>query len=126
MINIKGFTNLHISESLVDIIMKLCYNQKPSKTLINSLSIAEKHIFNTLIHIANLHKDIETAAPDKTIEHLKTRMNLIEGEIQSGNNNPVLLHELQTILYKLVHFNIISSYQAKKHILQYKNYHLNI
>ena len=47
-------------------------------------------------------------------------MELVEGEIQSGNNNPVLIQELQTILYKLVHFNIISSYQAKNHIRQYK------
>ena len=47
-------------------------------------------------------------------------MELVEGEIQSGNNNPALIHELQTILYKLVHFNIISSYQAKMHIQQYK------
>jgi len=126
MINIKGFTNLHVSEILVDIIMKLCYNKTPNKVLINSLSTTEKHIFNTLIHIANLHKDIDTPTSDKTIDHLKNRMQLIEGEIQSGNNNPELLHELQTILHKLVHFNIITSYQALKHIKQYKTALLNV
>ena len=49
MQNIKGFVNLHVSEMLVDIIMKLCSNKIPNKNLINSLSSSEKLIFNTLI-----------------------------------------------------------------------------
>ena len=125
MINIKGFQNIPVSDSLVEIIMKLCSNEMPNKNLINNLSTSEKHIFNTLIHIAHLHKEVEHSK-DITINHLKERINLIEGEIQSGNNNPELLHELQTILYKLVHFNLLSAYQAKNHIQQYKNYYLNV
>ena len=125
MINIKGFQNIPVSDSLVEIIMKLCSNEMPNKNLINNLSTSEKHIFNTLIHIAHLHKEVEHSK-DITINHLKERINLIEGEIQSGNNNPELLHELQTTLYKLVHFNLLSAYQAKNHIQQYKNYYLNV
>ena len=118
LMNIKGFSNKPVSESMVEIIMKLCSDEMPNKNLFNGLSINEKHIFNTLIHIANLHKEVEHSK-EITINHLKDRIHLIEGEIQSGNNNPELLHELQIILYKLVHFNLLSAHHAKKHIAQY-------
>ena len=80
MLNIKGFQNIPVSDSLVEIIMKLCSNEMPNKNWINNLSTSEKHIFNTLIHIAHLHKEVEHSK-DITINHLKERINLIEGEI---------------------------------------------
>jgi transcriptional regulator of heat shock response len=55
---------------------------------------------------------------DTTIEKLKEKLKVIEGEISSGNNNEKLLTELLDILNKLSHLGVITRPQANKHFKQ--------
>jgi hypothetical protein len=46
---------------------------------------------------------------------------VIEGQIESGNNNPITKDELYKTLLKLVHFGAITERQARTHYKQIVN-----
>ena len=53
----------------------------------------------------------------------KNKYNLIIGEIESGNNNIILLKQLKDILEELHHMKLINSKNLKEHYNEiYNNY----
>ena len=53
------------------------------------------------------------------VDKLKNELQILEGQIQAGNNNESLKKKLHDILHKLAYFKVISLTQANKH---YKDY----
>ena len=91
------------------------YNYKPKKQPIAKQFVKDP-LLNSLLKIAGLEKrNITGSGLKETIKNLKDRLNIIEGEIEAGNNNILLKDELYNVLFKLVHFNVISEIQARKH-----------
>jgi hypothetical protein len=56
---------------------------------------------------------------DKHIKELKERLNLVEAEMQGGNNNPVVKAELKDIVNKLVLYHVISQNNGKEYLQQF-------
>jgi len=54
------------------------------------------------------------------INNLKNCLEIAEGEIKAGNDNPEVLSELQEIIYKLYHLNVISLNNARNYLKQFK------
>jgi hypothetical protein len=114
---LMGFQNTRVSDAFVALIMKYCKKEHVLPKDINNLNLSEKELYDHLVHLAKLSKDVASSS-DQTIEKLKNRFQLIDGQIQAGNNNPELLHELYQLLQKMVNFNLISASEFKRYFKQ--------
>ena len=117
--NIDGLKNTKVSDTFVEIIMKLYYNEDVSN-LIKNLSTIETQLYNSILYMAGLHKKYGSN-PNETIGTLKQKFKVCEGELLSGNNNPEIIKELKDILMKLYHLNAISISSIKKYLKQFNS-----
>ena len=119
-LSILGFPNVpNISDAFVQIIVKLIKNKDLTKSDFKQLPTNEQNILNELIYLGGFHKNYFNTSENQ-INELKKRLELIEGEIEAGNNNKELLPELQKILYKLSFLKVITKGQAHNHYKQIK------
>ena len=75
-----------------------------------------KKIFSQILHISGMNKHIQHYSGDEITSKYINRLELIEGEIEAGNNNKELLNELREVLMKLYHYDVISLIAAKKYL----------
>ncbi len=116
-LKINGFKNAPVSDEFVSIVMQMCKGINPTARELQKLP--ERQLYDTLLHVAGIHKKIEHTA-DRTIEELQKRLTLVEGEIEAGNTNHELLQELKSILYKLHHLGVITQNNMKLHFKDIK------
>ena len=114
---IDGFKNTKVSDTLVEIIMRM-YRDENVDGLIKNLNSNETNIYNSILYMAGLHKKFKSKH-NNTLEELKEKFKVCEGQIISGNNNPEVLRELKEILLKLHHLNAISIPAIKKYLKQF-------
>jgi hypothetical protein len=117
-LSIAGLKNIKVSDKFVKLIMGLIDNIIPTIQEINLLSIPEKQLYDRVIYLSNLNKSVPHTH-DKTINDLKKRLKLIEGEIEAGNNNPNLLSELYIVVHSLRDFGILSPSEMKNYLKQF-------
>jgi hypothetical protein len=122
-IKLNGFKNRHVSDDFVVCVIKILQGRDDFNTDLSKLSSTEKVLLDNLLKIANLHKKVITGTGKDSIEKLKKELEILEGEIQAGNNNESLKQKLHDILHKLAYFKVISLSQANKHYKEYvKNF----
>lgn len=114
---IDGMKNTKVSDTFVEIIMKM-YRDENVDNLIKHLKSNETNLYNSILYMAGLHKKFPSNH-NETLEELKERFKVCEGEILSGNNNPEVMKELKEILLKLHHLNAISIHAIKKYLKQF-------
>lgn len=115
---IAGFKNYNVSNEFVNIIMKILKKDNITTSDIANLKIGEKELLDNLLTVCELNKKIITGSGVETISKIKDQLKLIEGQIEAGNNNPIMKDELYKTLFKLVNFGAITEKQARTH---YKN-----
>jgi len=115
---IDGLKNTKISDTLVEIIMRM-YRDENVDGLIKNLNSTETNLYNSILYMAGLHKKFKSKH-NETLEDLKERFKVCEGEILSGNDNPEVLKELKELLLKLHHLNAISIHAIRKYLKQFK------
>ena len=103
----------------------MIYGRNPTSHDINLLPINEKQIYDRLIYLANLNK-LLPHTKDKTIQELKHRMKLIEGELEAGNDNLSLFKELYKIAHALNQFKVITKKQLTMYLEHFKYIFKNI
>lgn len=108
-----GINDVKVSDVLRSIIIKLTNGETITKYDTNMLNSHDKVIYDNLMIVSNLHKSHESSV-DETARNLKTRFEIIEGEIEAGNNNPKLLKELYDVLHQMAHHHIISKSEARR------------
>ena len=54
------------------------------------------------------------------INNLKNCLEIAEGEFKAKNDNPVVLSELQEIIYKVYHLNVIRLNNPRDYLKQFK------
>jgi hypothetical protein len=116
---INGVKNAPVGDEFVKIIMELCKGNYPTTKELNKLGAGESQIYDSLLHIAGLHKRVEHTA-NKSVDALKNRLTLIEGEITAGNTNKQLYQELRDIVFKLHHLGEITQNSATEYLKQMK------
>ena len=114
---IDGFKNTKVSDTFVEIIMRM-YRNENVDGLIKNLNSNEINIYNSILYMAGLHKKFKSKH-NETLEELKENFKICEGQIISGNDNPEVLKELKEILLKLHHLNAISIPAIKKYLKQF-------
>jgi len=75
-------------------------------------------MYNIIVKIARLHLNNNIPYDNKVVDNLKNRMDILTGEIQSGNDNIDLLKEIRMILFKLTQIKCISKRNADNHYKQ--------
>jgi hypothetical protein len=114
-LKISGFNNVKVSDLFIEIIYDIINNSNYHNKL-NKLSEGEQELLEHLLKVCNLHKIHGSSI---NIDKLKKGLEILEGEIQAGNNNKLLQKKLRDILNKMVHYNLISAPQSNKHLKQY-------
>ena len=114
-LKIAGFKNTPVSDEFVKIVMKISKNGEPTAGELHSLKINENELLDNLLHVSGLHKKNISGSASNTIKKIKEKLELVEGEIEAGNNNPELKKQLYEHLFKLVNFDVITDGQARKH-----------
>jgi hypothetical protein len=117
---INGFNNVKVSDTFVSIIQDILNNNNYISKL-SHLSSNERELFDHLLYIAGLHKQLNGGST-ADYNKLKKQLEVLEGEISSGNNNVALKKQLFNLLQKMTHFKMISSHGAQKHFKQFEEY----
>jgi hypothetical protein len=118
---IAGFKNYNVSDQFVNLIKKLLKKESLTPYDINTLKINEKELLDNLLTLCELNKNIITGSGAETLKKIKDQLAVIEGQIESGNNNPIVKDELYKTLFKLVNFGSITEREARKHYKQICN-----
>ena len=101
--------------------MKLLKKENLTPYDINTLKINEKELLDNLLTLCELNKNIITGSGSETLKKIKDQLAVIEGQIESGNNNPITKDELYKTLFKLVNLGAITEREARKHYKQIVN-----
>jgi hypothetical protein len=117
---VNGFNNVKVSDTFVEIIQDILNNKNYVSKLAH-LSSNEREIFDHLLYVAGLHKKLNGGSIADT-NKLKKELEMLEGEIISGNNNKALQKQLFKLLQKMAHYKMISSHIAQKHYKQFDPY----
>ena len=113
--SISRFPGVNVSDTFVNIIQKLIHNKHMTKEDLELLSPNERHYFNTIMHNAGLKSQTNS---NEIISELKHRLKILEGELQAGNDNPMLIDEIHKILKKLKDYHIITPKKMNSYLSQ--------
>ena len=117
--SIAGLRTTKVSEPFVKLIMNMVNGIHPTHGDLNHLSSIERQLYDRLIQVSNLNKSVPHHG-DKTVQELKKRLKLIEGEINIGNDNPMLIKEVYSILHSLKDFKVLTQNQINDYMKQFK------
>ena len=98
--------------------MKILKGQEPTALEFKKLQLNEKPLFDTLIYHSKLHKlnpNLPNSA-ENTLRELKHRLNLLEGEINAGNNNNDIKKEIHTVVHRLVGMGALNHSLARGYL----------
>lgn len=112
---IPGFKNYNVSDQFVDLIKKMLNKENISAYDVNTLKIGEKELLDNLLALCELNKKIIIGSGSETLKKIKNNLEVIQGEIEGGNNNPIVKDELYKTLFKLVMHGAISEKNARDH-----------
>ena len=102
-----------IGGKLKKVLLTLTGSGSPSFEDINELSEKDKALLNKVVKKAKIDQRLLVPTPDKTKEEQDmNKLQILSGEIQSGNNNPQLVKELKVLLLRLKNGGRIPKRQA--------------
>jgi len=117
-----GKRGVYVSDLFVRLICQLVEGKKPSQEDISLLPVNELHLFNWTIQTCGLKSKHSPASLKYTVNELKSRLQLLEGEVAVGNNNSEILKEIVNILYHLKDFGVITPKKIKEYLSQFELY----
>ena len=117
---IPGFPNATVSDDFVKLILAI-YNDEDINSYFSKLKQTEKDLYIQLLYIAGLQNSSikgDGLNSADVVEKVKERLNLVEAEIEAGNNGREIRLELKNLLDQLVNLRAIPFAKAKKHYNQ--------
>ena len=116
--SIRGMPDIRVSDDMVYILMKIINGGIPSMTELKALSEDEKSLYDAVITKAKLHKEMPNTSP-QSIDKLKKRLELCEGEWNAGNDNTKIKKELNSIIRQLTELKAITEVEGRKYLKQF-------
>jgi len=120
--SITGLTNTKVSDAFASVVMSVISNKTPTLKDFTKMSADEKKLYDTLVIASGLQKDLETVGSGVK-EDLKRRLALIEGEVEAGNTNPLLIKEARSVLHRMAQMKMVSRPKAVAHLKQLQSFH---
>lgn len=116
--SIRGLPDVRVSDDMVYILMKIINGGTPSMTELRALSDEEKTIYDAVITKAKLHKEMPNNS-SQSINKLKNRLELCEGEWHAGNDNTKIKKELNSIIRQLTELKAITEQEGRRYLKQF-------
>jgi hypothetical protein len=116
--SIRGMPDVRVSDDMVHILMKIINGGSPSMTELKALSDDERTIYDAIIMKAKLHKEMPNTST-QSIDKLKKRLELCEGEWNAGNDNTLIKKELNSIIRQLTELKAITEQEGRKYLKQF-------
>ncbi len=120
--NVSGLPKTKITDNLKNLIGSSVHKSKHSKYLFNKLDAGEKNIYNKLVEKLQIDKQIGHDLPGTNLAPLKARLEVVTGEIEAQNNNPVLLKEAKKLIGQLVTAGALDKQEGKDYYDELANY----
>lgn len=113
--SLSGIPNTRVSDKFGDIVLGLLQDRQPTVSDFKALDLNEKALYDSLIRVAGLHKEIENNF-DETKHQMKNRLELLEGEIGAGNNNPAIKKEMHGLVHKMAACGMVGYGDGRKYL----------
>lgn len=113
--HINGYNKVKVSDHFVNAIMKLLNHEIPKHEDLKHFDLKEKELYDMVIHLAGLHKRVEHNL-DRTKQSMKHRFELLDGEINAGNDNHSIKKELKDLVHKMAYAGMISHHEAHQYL----------
>ena len=113
----------NLSEEFVSIINQLIDNKTFNYNLSKELDSNEKEMLINLLSVSGLGKEfkIDSSQMNETLEEVKKRFNIIQGQIIAGNNNELLLRKGVKLIRELVKLGVIQELEGNEIIKELEN-----
>ena len=116
---LNGYKDVKISDRLASIIMKVIRKEHITHHDVGALNEKEQILYDNLLYMSKLHKTHHNTV-DKSVEKMKERFAILDGELNAGNDNPLIMKELYQLIFKMAKSNIISMTDAVNYWNQLK------
>ena len=116
--SIGGLPNLKISDRFSKILMNLLKGIYPHRDDLTSLHSNEKQVYDRIIVMSGLHKTVINDHSE-TLSDVKKRIDLLIGEIEIGNDSPLIKTELKQLAGVALSMKGITNKEYNKFINQF-------
>lgn len=113
--SLSGIPNTRVSDKFGDIVLGILQGRQPTVSDFKALDMNEKALYDSLIRVAGLHKELENNF-DETKHQMKNRLELLEGEIGAGNNNPLIKKEMHGLVHKMAACGMVGYGDGRKYL----------
>lgn len=113
--SLSGIPNTRVSDKFGDIVLGVLQGRQPTVSDFKALDMNEKALYDSLIRVAGLHKELENNF-DETKHQMKNRLELLEGEIGAGNNNPAIKKEMHGLVHKMAACGMVGYGDGRKYL----------
>lgn len=114
---LTGFPQRKVSDAFVDVVFTVLKGQTPTLRAFKKMGEEERKLYDTLVFMSGLSKEVEHTGSGVK-EDLKKRLQLIEGEIEAGNTNPLLIKEARQVLHHMAQMKMVARPKAVAHLKQ--------
>lgn len=118
---VTGMPNVKVSDAFGDVVLSVLKGQTPTLSAFKRMTAEDKKLYDMLVFASGLQKDVETVGSGVK-QDLKKRLELIEGEIQAGNSNPLLIKEARQVLHRMAQMKMVSRPKAVAHLKQLQSF----
>ena len=115
--DLTGFPQKKVSDAFVDVVFTVLKGQTPTLRAFKKMGEEERKLYDTLVFMSGLSKEVEHTGSGVK-EDLKKRLQLIEGEIEAGNTNPLLIKEARQVLHHMAQMKMVARPKAVAHLKQ--------
>jgi hypothetical protein len=119
--SITGIPNVKVSDAFGDVVLSVLKGKTPTMKDFNRMSAQDKKHYDMLVFSSGLHKDVESTGSGIK-QDLKARLELIEGIVQAGNNNPDIIKEARQVLHQMAQMKMVSRPKAVAHLKQLQSF----
>ena len=131
-LNVGKIKSTHISDDFKDLIFYIIQNKKFSEKMFNLLNAKEKELFKILIEMSGIRRllkikiDIESISKSykSPVEEKLERWKILVGELNVGNDNPLIFEECRQIakyLLDIGHINKIHYKELMQELIDLEN-----
>lgn len=114
--SLSGLPNTRVSDKFSDIVLGLLQGRQPTVSDFKALDVNEKGLYDALIRTAGLHKEIENNFENDTKQMMKDRLELLEGQIGAGNDNPAIKKELYGLVHKMAACGMVGYGDGRRYL----------